>query len=107
MWWLVFPALIVIFSAVILISGAAFKPKAQPKLLHGEEVFDKERATENLCTLVKFKTISYRDPSMEDNAEFKKLIASLPTLYPNVMQKCTLERFEGKAKRVKDLRNIK
>ena len=97
MWWLIFPALIVIFIAVILIRGAAFKPKSQPKQLPGEEVFDKERATENLRTLVKFKTISYRDSSLEDNAEFEKLIASLPTLYPNVFAKCEFSQLPDRA----------
>ncbi len=97
MWWLIFPALVVVFIAVILIRGAAFKPKAQPKLLDGEEVFDKERATENLRTLVRFKTISYRDSSLEDDAEFEKLIASLPTLYPNVFAKCDFKQLPDRA----------
>ena len=97
MWWLIFPALFVIFIAVILIRGVAFKPKAQPKLLDGEEVFDKERATENLRTLVSFKTISYRDSSLEDDAEFEKLIASLPTLYPNVFAKCDFKQLPDRA----------
>ena len=97
MWWLIFPALIVIFIAVILIRGAAFKPKAQPKQLDSEEIFDKERATENLRTLVRFKTISYRDSSLEDDAEFEKLIASLPTLYPNVFAKCEFSQLPDRA----------
>ena len=97
MWWLIFPALIVIFIAVILIRGAAFKPKAQPTLLGGEEVFDKEKATENLRALIRCKTISYRDSSLEDDAEFEKLIASLPTLYPNVFAKCEFSQLPDRA----------
>ena len=97
MWWLIFPALIVIFIAVILIRGAAFKPKAQPPVLEGEEVFDKEKATENLRALIRCKTISYRDSSLEDDAEFEKLIASLPTLYPNVFAKCEFSQLPDRA----------
>ena len=97
MWWLIFPAALVVFIAVILIRGAAFKPKAQPEVLPGEETFDKEKTIENLRTLVKFKTISYRDSSLEDDAEFEKLIASLPTLYPNVFAKCDFMQLPDRA----------
>ena len=43
------------------------------------------------------KTISYKDSSLEDDAEFEKLIAKLPILYPNVCKNCSLLRFDGRA----------
>ena len=45
-----------------------------------------------LAELVKCRTVSYNDPSMEDDAEFEKLIGSLPTLYPRVWEVCSLTR---------------
>ena len=88
MWWLVFPVLIVAFLAVLVIRACSFKPKAQPESDTEEIIFDKERAAAALCELVKCKTVSYRDSSLEDDAEFEKLIALLPSLYPNVNKVC-------------------
>ena len=88
MWWLVFPALIVAFLAVLVIRACSFKPKAQPEPDTEEVVFDEDRAAAALCELVKCKTVSYRDSSLEDDAEFETLIALLPSLYPNVHRVC-------------------
>ena len=92
MWAIPIVAVIVIFLAVILIRALAFKPGAQPSVDETPVEFDKERATEALRTLVRCKTVSYRDSSLEDDAEFEKLIKSLPSLYKNVFATCTMQR---------------
>lgn len=92
MWWLLIPAILVIFLAVLILRAAAFKPKEQPEIDDSVIIFDKEKAAGNLCELVRCKTVSYRDPSLEDNAEFEKLIALLPSLYPNVQKECEFHR---------------
>ncbi len=81
-------AIILIFLAVLLIRAAAFRPKENVKADDSEVVFDKEKTFSNLQRLIRFKTVSYRDPSREDDGEFKKLIAALPELYPNVFKSC-------------------
>ncbi len=91
------PAALVIFIAVIILRAMAFKPKAQPKMLKNIESFDSERAVENLCRLVRCKTVSYRDSSLEEDAEFEKLIALLPELYPNACGKCEFQRLPDRA----------
>lgn len=78
---------------VIIARTLAFKPKKQPQILDGEAEFDKDRAISSLQTLVRFKTISNRNPELEDDAEFEGLINKLPELYPNVFEKCQLTRF--------------
>lgn len=89
MWALaLIPAAILIFLAVLVIRAAAFKPKAQPELDDYEVPVDKEKAAADLSELVRCKTVSYRDSSLEDDAEFEKLIALLPSLYPNVFKTC-------------------
>lgn len=89
MWALaLIPAAILIFLAVLVIRAAAFKPKAQPELDDYEVLVDKEKAAADLSELVRCKTVSYRDSSLEDDAEFEKLIALLPSLYPNVFKTC-------------------
>lgn len=96
MWILIPIAVIIIFIAVIIIRALAFKPKEQPRIDDEVIDFDKERAAENLCELVRCKTVSYRDPSLEDDTEFEKLIALLPSLYPNVDKVCEFTRLEDR-----------
>ncbi len=94
MWALaLIPAALVIFVAVLVIRAAAFKPKKQPELDSYEVSFDKDKAASDLAELVRCKTVSYRDASLEDDAEFEKLIALLPSLYPNVNRVCEFTRF--------------
>ena len=94
MWALtIIPAALVIFIAVLVIRAAAFKPKNQPEIDTSEVSFDRDKAVSDLVALVRCKTISYRDPSLEDDAEFEKLIALLPSLYPSVHKTCEFTRF--------------
>ena len=90
-------AVVAVLLAVVTIRTAAFKPKAQPKISNEEITFDTESAVESLATLVKFKTISYSDHTLEDDAEFEKLIASLPGLYPNVFKTCEFQQLPDRA----------
>ena len=77
---------LILFIAVIVIRAINFKPINQ--IQNDEEVFDfdGDKAVENLAELIKCKTVSYKDKSLEDKAEFDKLINKLPTLYPNVFK---------------------
>ncbi len=98
MWLLlIIPVLLVIFLAVVILRALAFKPKAQPAVLEGEVAFDSDRAADNLCRLVRCKTVSYRDHTKEDDAEFEKLIKMLPELYPNVFSVCEFNRLPDRA----------
>ncbi len=86
------PLVLTVFLAVILIRAAAFKPKAQPEADATPVDFDREGAVESLRELIRCKTVSYMDPTLEDDAEFEKLIGKLPTLYPHVFEACELTR---------------
>ena len=85
------------FLAVITVRTLRFKPKAQPPVSQDAVTFDKDGAVANLATLVKFKTISYSDPALEDDAEFRKLIDALPGLYPKVFEICDFQQLPGRA----------
>ncbi len=89
--------LVVAFVAVVLVRTALFRPKAQPAITEDAVDFDKEQAVDSLAKLVKCKTISYNDPAMEDDAEFEKLIAMLPTLYPRVFDVCSFNQLPDRA----------
>lgn len=84
--------LLVLLIAVLLIRTAMFRPKDNAEVQTDEVSFDGEKIIENLRALVRCRTISYTDRSLEDDAEFKKLIALLPELYPNVFAACSFEQ---------------
>ena len=91
-----FLAVVVIFLIIIFARALCFKPKAQPKTDESKVEFSSENAQNALRELIKCKTVSFRDASLEDDREFEKLISLLPTLYPSVFATCTLTRFEGR-----------
>ena len=84
--------IIAAFFAVIFVRTCVFKPKAQPVISNEEVIFDQDGAVNALAELVKCKTISYYDHSLEDDAEFEKLISKLPQLYPNVFATCDFQQ---------------
>ncbi len=90
-------AVLVIFIAVILIRAAAFKPLPQKETIREEVRFNGDLAIDALQQLVRCKTVSYYDHTLEDEAEFEKLIALLPKLYPNVFKNCSLEKLPDRA----------
>ena len=85
-------ALVAVFLTVILIRTLRFAPKPQPATSQETVSFDNDAAIDALARLIRCKTISYSDHSLEDNAEFEKLIDLLPTLYPNVFKVCSFEQ---------------
>ena len=93
----VIAGIIAAFLAVILVRTCAFKPKAQPAISSEEVTFDRDGAVNALAELVKCKTVSYYDHSLEDDAEFEKLISELPQLYPNVFRVCDFQQLPDRA----------
>lgn len=93
--WIIL-ALVVVFLAVVLIRAAMFKPKDSGKKEFEEVEFDRAAAVNALGELVKCRTVSYNDHSLEDDAEFEKLIGKLPELYPNVVKTCPMQRFDDR-----------
>lgn len=90
-------AVIVLLLAVILVRTALFKPKAQPTVNDEKIEFDTKKTITALQSLIKCKTVSYYDSSLEDEAEFKKLIDLLPTLYPSVFKVCEFNSLPDRA----------
>lgn len=95
-------ALIIILAvatllAVILCRTARFTPKAAKYPPRQDAEFDEAASIAALQQLIRCKTISYYDSSKEDDAEFEKLIALLPELYPEVFRSCSFDRLPGRA----------
>ena len=89
--------LIIVFAAVIAVRTIRFTPKPQPPISEETFSFDRDRAVDALAQLVRCKTVSYNDKALEDNAEFEKLIALLPGLYPKVFEVCSFDRLPDRA----------
>ena len=92
-----FLAAVVILITEILIRTLRFKPLPQPEILDDEVKFDDNSSISALAQLIRCKTVSYYDSSLEDDAEFEKLISLLPKLYPNVFKVCEFKQLPDRA----------
>ena len=88
---------IVLFLLVLVVRALCFNPKPQNRITPDPIAFDEKAAVENLQQLVRCKTISYNDKSLEDEAEFQKLIDLLPSLYPKVFEVCSFQQLPDRA----------
>ncbi len=88
---------LVLFLLVILIRTINFKPKAQPPISEEKIEFDTQKSIFALQQLIRCKTVSYYDKSLEDDSEFEKLISILPMLYPNVFKVCEFNQLPDRA----------
>ena len=80
------------FIIVIVARAAAFTPKEQPQLQIEDVKIDADHAAESLAMMVRCKTVSNRDKSLQDEREFEKFRELLKTRFPLVHSTCTLER---------------
>lgn len=90
-------AVLAAFIAVVAVRTTRFRPKPQPAVTKEEIAFDQDAAVDSLAQLVRCKTVSYNDHSLEDEGEFQKLISLLSTLYPNVFDTCTFQQLPDRA----------
>ncbi len=88
---------ILLLLAVLVLRALAFRPKEQNTPPAEPVSFDKTRAVDALQQLVRCKTVSYNDPALEDDSEFRKLIDLLPTLYPRVFGFCDFAQLPDRA----------
>ena len=85
---LIVGAILALFILLILVRTLLFYPDKVPAKTPEKIEFDREKSVETLQELVRCKTVSNYDTDKEDDAEFKKLIALLPQLFPNVFKVC-------------------
>ncbi len=88
--------IIFVLLLVILIRTLKFTPNNSTKIIDEEITFDKDKVISNLQELIKFKTVSNKNKSLEDDNEFEGFINALPKLYPNVFKICEVKRFDGR-----------
>ena len=76
---------------------AKFSPSKEVPRNPQPVTVDMDALVDTFSSLIRCKTVSYYDHSLEDEAEFDKLVNMLPELYPHVFEACTLTRFDGRA----------
>ena len=90
-------SIILILLFIIILRTILFKPNNSIYENNENIEFDEDKAIDNLAKLVRCKTVSYFDHSLEDDAEFEKLVSLLPSLYPKVYENLSLLRLDGRA----------
>lgn len=92
MWWLIIPAAVVVLAAVLVIRASAFRPADTEKPSAEPAEIDSRKAIDDLAAMIRCKTVSNVDNSLEDAAEFDKFRALLRERFPAVHETCPLER---------------
>ena len=82
-------------GAAMLVRAAKLTPKDNWKASGKKVELDEEKIVKDMQEMIRCKTVSYRDESLIDKAEFEKFRNLLPELYPNVHGECS-RRFIGK-----------
>ncbi len=76
--------LIAVLAAVILVRTLRFRPEPEAAVEPVREDVDAEKAAANLAELIRCRTVSHADASLDDEGEFARLVALLPEQYPGV-----------------------
>lgn len=84
--------LVLLFVIVILARTIAFKPKKLPEVKAEHVTVNEERAASGLSEMIRCKTVSNPDPSLENEAEFQRFEELIASLFPEVHRVCTLEK---------------
>lgn len=80
--------ILLLLLGYIFIKAIAFKAGQQEKVLPFETEINKEQAIQHLREMIRCKTVSYNDISMEEQEEFTKFRRLLQRLYPTIHEKC-------------------
>ncbi len=82
---------LLILTAVLVLRALLFLPKEKEFVKSYSVSVDAESAANSLSEMIRCKTVSNTDRSLEDEAEFKKFKELLPRLFPTVYEKCDCE----------------
>ena len=97
MWWLSLPGALMLLFLVIIIRTLLFKPKKQSKQISESVIVNADKSASDLADMIRCKTVSNRDSSLEDEGEFERFEKLLPLIFPNIYKKCSFEKVERRA----------
>ena len=90
-------ALFLAFVLIILIRTLKFKPKEAQKPTPEVVSVSPDHAAQTLAEMIRCRTVSCSDSSLEDEEEFEKFVKLLPKLFPNVHKTCSPSRVGNRA----------
>lgn len=94
--WIIL-ALFVVLILVVLIRTLMFTPKEENEVKSQKIEVDTEKAAVEMSQMVRCKTVSHADESLDDLNEFDKFEQLLPKLFPKVYETCTYEKIGPRA----------
>ena len=83
--------IIALLLLVAVVKALLFVPRKEILVEKDNIEIDLDKAARDLSDMIKCKTISNRDRTLEDDEEFKKFINLLPERFPNIHKSCTRE----------------
>ena len=92
MYWLILPALVVVFLAVILIRTARFTPHPQEEVEAAPVTLNEEKIVADMSAMIRCRTVSNRDERLVDWDEFTKFQDLLAQRFPLIHEKATLHK---------------
>ena len=99
-------AAILALAAVVIIRTIMFKPGTVKSVSSDDVYVNVDKAVTDLAEMIKCRTVSSTDKTIEDECEFEKFKSILPKLFPNIFAKCEytevgsrgiLFKYEGKS----------
>ena len=85
------------FLTVLLVRTARFWPLPEVEASDAPVDVDADKAVRDLQALIRCKTVSCRDKSLEDDDEFACLEALLPEMFPHVYAACDFHKPDPRA----------
>ncbi len=85
-------ALFVIFVLILVVRALLFKPADLPEIEAEEISLNEKKIVDDMVEMIKCKTVSNRDESLVDRAEFAKFEALLKERFPNIHKTASLQK---------------
>lgn len=85
-------AVILLLAAIVVVRAMQFKPVTIVRSQVESVTMNKEKIVEDMADMIRCKTISYRDESLIDKAEFAKFEALLEERFPLVYKACSFQK---------------
>ena len=85
-------AIVVVFLLVIIVRTLRFKPVEMPPVKEEKIELDREKIIRDMTDMIRCKTVSNIDETLVDWAEFTKFQELLKECFPNIHEKCQLEK---------------
>ena len=82
---------VVVLLIVMVVRALMLKPQPIMEIADAPMELNEDKIVQDMVDMIRCKTISYRDESLEDKSEFEKYRALLQVCFPNIHVNCRFE----------------